>query len=81
MNKLIKTKVGMTDCMYRPQYLLNGGIKWLRPKPWTSSIRHCLRYCTSALLQPSKWPAKLVHYFVIVLFAVALVAAGAVQSK
>jgi hypothetical protein len=28
-----------------------------------------------------KWPAKFVHFLVVVLFAVALVAAGAIWSK
>ncbi len=47
----------------------------------TSSIRQYAWYCTGALPQPSKWPAKLVHFFFAVLFAVALAATGAIRSK
>jgi hypothetical protein len=79
--KLKKTGVGTLDGFYWLQYSPNGGVQWLLPKPWTSSIRHCARYCTGAPLWPSKWPAKLVHFFIVVLFAVALAAAGAIQSK
>jgi hypothetical protein len=57
-----KNKVGMTDCNYWPQYSHNSGIQWLLPKPWTSSIRRCARYCTGAPPRPSKWPSKLVHF-------------------
>jgi hypothetical protein len=28
-----------------------------------------------------KWPAKLVHFFIVALFAVALAIAGVIQSK
>ncbi len=35
-----------------------------------------MQYCTGALPQPSKWPAKLVHYFLVILIAVALAATG-----
>ncbi len=31
----------MTNCMYRLQYLLDGGVQLLLPKPWTSSIGGC----------------------------------------
>jgi hypothetical protein len=68
MKKIKKTKVGLTDCNYLPQYL-------------TSTIGRCARYCTNALPQPSKWPVFLVHFLFVVLFAVALVAAGAIWSK
>jgi hypothetical protein len=71
----------MSDGFYWPQYLPNGDIQWLLTKPCTSSIRQCVRYCTSAPSQPSKWPAKLVHFVVAVLFAVILVAAGAIRRE
>jgi hypothetical protein len=79
MKKLKKNRVCMTNCMYQPQYLPNGGVQWLLPKPWTFSIGQCMRYCTGAPPQPSKWPANLVHFFVIILLAVALAATQAIQ--
>jgi hypothetical protein len=67
---------------YWSQYLPNSGIQRLLVKLWTSSIRQYAWYRTGAPLWPSKWPAKLVHFIVIiVLFAVALVATGAIRSK
>jgi hypothetical protein len=79
--KIEKTSICVTNCIYQPQYLPNGGVQWLLPKPWTSSIGRCALYCTGAPPQPSKWPAKLAHFFVVVLFAVALATAGAIQSE
>jgi hypothetical protein len=79
--KTQKNGICVTDCMYRQQYLPNGGVQWLLPKPWTSSIRQCTWYCTGAPPQPLKWPEKLVHFFVVISFAVALAAAGAILSK
>ncbi len=64
--KLKKTGVCVTDCNYRPQYLPNGGIQWLLPKPWIFSIGRCARYHTGALLWPWKWLAKLAHFFIVV---------------
>jgi hypothetical protein len=58
-----KTKVGMIDCNYWPQYLPGGDVQWLLPKYWTPSIKQCARYCTDALPRPSKCPSKLVHFF------------------
>jgi hypothetical protein len=81
MKNIEKTGVDMSLLCYRPQYLLNGGIQWRLVKPWISSIRQYARYCTGAPPWPSKWPAKLVHLFIIVLFAVALAAAGAIRSE
>ncbi len=72
----------MTDCNYwLLQYLPDGGVQWLLVKPWISSIRRCMRNWTGAPLRPSEWPAKLVHYFFDVVFAVALAATGAIQIK
>jgi hypothetical protein len=62
------------------QYSPNGGVKWLLPKPWISSIGQCAQYGTGTPLQPLKWPAKLVHFIILVLFAVALAAASPVAS-
>ncbi len=76
-----KTGIAMSLLCYRLQYLPDGGIQWLLVKPWISSIGWYMRYCTGTPLQPSKWLAKLVHFFVAVLFAVALAAAGAIRSK
>jgi hypothetical protein len=75
MKKIVKSK-----CM-RDQYLPNGGVQWLLPKPWTSSIGQCVQYYTGAPPRPSKWQEKLVHSFVMVSFAVALAADGAIQSE
>jgi hypothetical protein len=61
----------MSDGFYWLQYLLDGGVQWLLPKPWTSSIGQYVQYCTGAPPRPSKWPAKLVNFFIVVLFAVA----------
>jgi hypothetical protein len=71
----------MTNYIYQPQHLPNGGVQWLLPKPWTSFIEGCAQYHTSALPRPLKWPAKFIHFFVVILFAVALAAARAIQSK
>ncbi len=38
----------------------NGGVQWLLPKPWTSTIS--ARYHTGAPSRQSKRPAKLVHF-------------------
>ncbi len=57
-----KIKKRMTDCIYWPQYSPGGGVQWLQPKPWTSSIGQYARYCTGATLGPSKWQAKLAHF-------------------
>jgi hypothetical protein len=65
MKKLKKTEVGVTNCNYRPQYLPNGGIQWLLPKPWTSSIKQCMQHRTGALLRPSKWSSKYVHFLLL----------------
>ncbi len=62
MKKLKINKVGVTDCNYWLQYLPNGGIQWLLPKSWNSSIGQCVWYCTGALPRPSKWPSKLAHF-------------------
>jgi hypothetical protein len=68
----------MSLLCYWPQYLPNGGVQWLLVKLWTFSIKQYTQYSTGAPPRPSKWPAKLVHLFIVVLFAVALVAAGAI---
>ncbi len=60
--KAKKNKAGMTNCNYWPQYLPNGGIQWLLPKPWTSSIGQCAWYCTCAPSRPSKRPWRLVIF-------------------
>jgi hypothetical protein len=60
-----KTSVCVTNCMYWPQYLPNGVVQRLLPKPWTSSIGQCAQYCTSAPPRSSKWPAKLVHFLLL----------------
>jgi hypothetical protein len=78
MKKLKKNGGGMSDGCYWPQYLPNGSIQWLLPMPWTSSIGQCTSYCTGALPRPLKWPVKLVHFFIVVLFAVILAAARAI---
>ncbi len=56
----------MTDCNYQLQYSPNGSVQWLLPKPWkwTSSIRQSMRYRAGEPQRPSKWPAKLVYFFV-----------------
>jgi hypothetical protein len=79
MMKKLKQNQHMLDQLQ--QYLPNGGIQWLLPKPWTSFIGQCAWYCTSAPPRPSRWPAKLVPFFIIVLFAVALAAARAIQRE
>jgi hypothetical protein len=81
MKHMKKTGVAMSLLCYRLQYLPNGSVQWLLVKPWNSSIGGYGQYCTGALPQPSKWPAKLVHFFILVSFAVALAAAGAIGSK
>jgi hypothetical protein len=81
MKKLKKMGICVINCIYQPQYLPDGGIQWLLPKPWTSSIERRMQYCTGAPPWPSKWPEKLVHFFNVVLFAVALAAARAIRSK
>ncbi len=48
--KTKKNGICMTNFIYRPQYLPNGGVQWLLPKLWTSSIKQCTQYCTGALL-------------------------------
>ncbi len=53
----------MSDCKYWPQYSPDGGVQWLLPKLWTSSIRGCVWYHTGTPLWPLKWPAKLVYFF------------------
>ncbi len=60
--KNIKNSVGMSNCYCWPQYLPDGGVWWHLVKPWTSSIGKWAQYCTGAPPQPSKWPAKLVHF-------------------
>jgi hypothetical protein len=65
MKNLKKTGVPVTNCNYWPQYLPNGGVQWLLPKPWTSSIGRCVQYCTSAPPRPSKLPANLVHFLLL----------------
>jgi hypothetical protein len=81
MKNIKNTGVGMSDGFYWPQNLPDDRVQWLLVKPWTSSIGQCAWYCTGAPPRPSKWPAKQVHLFLVVLFAVALAAAGAIPSK
>jgi hypothetical protein len=52
----------VSNGFYWWQYLPNGGIQWLLPMPWTSSIGGCTQYRTGAPPRSSKWPAKLVHF-------------------
>jgi hypothetical protein len=73
--------MAMSDGCYWPQYLPDGSIQWLLPMPWTSFNGQWAQYRTGAPPQPSKWPAKLVHFVIIDLFAVAPVAAGVIWSK
>jgi hypothetical protein len=68
----------MTDCIYRLQYLPDGGIQWLLPKPWTSSIGQCVHRRTAGAIEMA---SKVVPFFVVVLFAVALAVAGVIRSK
>jgi hypothetical protein len=81
MKKLKKPGVGMTNYSYWRKYSPDGSTQWLLVKPWTSSIGQCTRYCTIAPPKPSKWPAKWVHFFIVLAFPVALVAAGTIRSK
>jgi hypothetical protein len=81
MKKNQKNSACMTDCNYWLQYLPNGSVQWLLPKPWTSSIGQCVRYCTGAPPWKLKWPAKLAHFFIVILFAVALAAARAMRRE
>ncbi len=64
--KTEKNGICVTNCIYCPQYLPDGGIQWLLVKPWTSSVGRCMRYCTSAPPRPSKWPPVLVHLLIVV---------------
>jgi hypothetical protein len=81
MKKLKKTGVCMTNFNYWLQYLPDGSAQWLLPKHWASSIVQCTRHCTGTPPRPLKWPAKLVHFSIVVLFVVALAAPGIIQSK
>jgi hypothetical protein len=53
----------VTNCNYWPQYLPDGSIQWLLPKPWTSSIRQCVWNRTGAPPGPSKWPSTVDPFF------------------
>jgi hypothetical protein len=59
--------------------------QWQRPVPSSEDLdllhRAIYAVLTGALPRPSKWPAKLVHFFVLVSFPVAPAAAGAIQSR
>jgi hypothetical protein len=81
MKKLRITDVSVTNCNYWPQYSPNGGDQWLQSKPWTTSTGQCAWYCTGASAQLSKWLAIMVHFLIVVLFAVALAATGAIRRK
>jgi hypothetical protein len=81
MKNIKKYRRSHVPFMLSAAILTRWGAKWLLVKPWTSSIGQYVQYCTGAPPRPSKWPAKLVHFFVVVLFAVALAAGGAIQSK
>jgi hypothetical protein len=81
MKKLEKLALVCPIGYYWLQYSPSGGVQWLLPKPWTYFIRQCTRYHTSALPRPSKWPAKLVRFVIVVLFAVTPAAAGAIRSE
>ncbi len=39
----------------RPEYSPDGGVQWLRVKPWTPSIGRCRRLRASASSRASKW--------------------------
>ncbi len=72
----------MTNYSYRSKYSPDGGVQWLLVKHWTSSIGQCMQYCTGAPPRPSKWPAKWVYFVIgVVVFPVALAAAGAIGCK
>ncbi len=73
---LEKTGISVTNRIYWLQYSPNGGDQWLHSKPWTTSIRQCTQYCAGASAQLLKRLAIMVHFFIVVLFAVALAAAG-----
>ncbi len=66
MKNLKKTGIAMSFSCYPLQYSPNGSAQWLLVKPWTSSIWQYVRYHTSTPPRPSKWPAKLVHFVVVV---------------
>jgi hypothetical protein len=71
MNKLEK-KWRMHDQLQLSAAIL---AQWWCPVASTKAL-DLLHYCTGAPPRPSKWPTKLVHFFVVVLFfAVALTAA------
>jgi hypothetical protein len=76
-----KNGVLVTDCNYWPQYLPNGGDQGLQSKPWTTSIRQCVQYCTGASARLLKRLAIMVHFFIVVLFVVTLAATGAIQRE
>ncbi len=71
----------MTDCNYWPQYLPDGGDRDFNQKPWTTSIGQCAWYHTGASARLSKQLVIMVHFLIVVLFAVALASAGAIQHE
>jgi hypothetical protein len=81
MKKLKKTGIGMNNYMYLRENSPDGGIQWLLVKPWTSSIGRCTQYHTGAPPRQSNWPAKWVHFFIVVAFPVTLAATGGIWSK
>jgi hypothetical protein len=81
MKKLGKTGVSVTDCNFWPQYWPDGSDQCFQLKPWITSIWQCARYCTGASARLSKRLAIMVHFLIVVLFAVALAAAGAIWCE
>jgi hypothetical protein len=71
----------VTDCYYWLQYSPGGGDLWHSLKPCTSFIGQCAWYRTGTLPWPSKQPRNVVHFLIVALFDVALVAAGAIQCE
>ena len=81
MDKLGKPNVLMSKGYHRQQYSPGGVNPWLLLEPRFSSIGQCVWYRTGALPWPSKRPGNVVHFLIVALFAVALVAAGAIQHE
>jgi hypothetical protein len=70
----------VTDCNYWLQYLPDGGIQWLLVKLWTSSIGQCVQWY-QCIAMAIKMASKAGVFFVIVLIAGALAAAGMIRSE